>query len=120
MTPDKDSIRLRHMRDAAREAIELTREKSRADLDRERLLNLAMVRLMEIVGEAAARVSPEFRAGHPEIPWPLIVGLRNRLIHGYDSVDFDILWAVLTADLPPLVADLDRLIGGSSPSEPHQ
>jgi uncharacterized protein with HEPN domain len=117
MTPDKDPIRLRHMRDAAREAIELTQDKVRADLDCDRLLNLALVRLMEIVGEAAARVSADFRADHPEIPWPLIVGLRNRLIHGYDSVDFDILWAVLTADLPPLVASIDLLIGDPLPKE---
>ncbi len=117
MTPDRDPIRLRHMRDAAKEAVELIRDRSRADLDRDRLLNLAMVRLMEIVGEAAARVTPGCRALHPEVPWPLIVGLRNRLIHGYDSVDFDVLWAVLTADLPPLVADLDRIIGESAPPE---
>ena len=119
MTPDKDPIRLRHMRDAAREAIDLTRDKVRADLDRDRLLNLALVRLMEIVGEAAARISADYRTDHPEIPWPLIVGLRNRLIHGYDSVDFDILWAILTVDLPPLVASIDHLIGEPPPKGPR-
>jgi len=118
MTPDKDPARLWHMRDAAREGIAFIEGKNRSDLDRDRLLNLALVRLMEIVGESAARVSPGRRALHPEIPWPLIVGLRNRLIHGYDSVDFDILWAVLTQDLPLLVADLDRLIDGPTDTEP--
>ena len=83
MTPDKDRTRLEHMRGATREAMELIRSKTREDLDRDRLLNLALVRLMEIVGEAAARVTAALRDAHSEIPWPLIVGLRNRLIHGY-------------------------------------
>jgi uncharacterized protein with HEPN domain len=117
MTPDKDRVRLEHMRAAAREAIDLVRGKRRADLDRERLLNLALVRLLEIVGEAAARVTPGLRDAHPEVPWPLIVGLRNRLIHGYDSVDFDILWAILTADLPPLAAALDVLLAAPEPGK---
>jgi uncharacterized protein with HEPN domain len=110
MTPDKDRARLEHMRAAAREAMDLIHGKERADLDRERLLNLALVRLLEIIGEAATRVSLELRARHPEVPWPLIVGLRNRLIHGYDTVNFDILWAILTQDLAPLVTALDAIL----------
>jgi uncharacterized protein with HEPN domain len=70
-----------------------------------------LVRLLEIVGEAAMRLSPELRAEHPEIPWSQIVGLRNRLIHGYDTVNFDILWAILTGDLGPLVSALDTILG---------
>jgi uncharacterized protein with HEPN domain len=70
----------------------MVRGKTRPDLDRDRLLNLALVRLLEIVGEAASRMPQEERARHPEIPWSDIVSLRNRLIHGYDEVDFDILW----------------------------
>ena len=75
------------MLDHAQEAITLTRGKARADLDSDRVLNLALVRLLEVVGEAAGRVSEEERARYPEIPWPQIVGLRNRLIHGCDAVD---------------------------------
>jgi uncharacterized protein with HEPN domain len=67
------------------------------------VLNLAVVRLLEIVGEAAARLTPELRDRHPEVPWPLIVGLRNRLIHGYDTVHFVIHWVILAHDLAPLV-----------------
>ncbi len=78
------------MRDHAREAMALAQGHSRADLDANRMLNLALVRLLEIVGEAAARVPPDERVTYPAIPWPQIVGLRNRLIHAYDAVDFEI------------------------------
>jgi len=82
--------------------------KTRTDLDSNRQLNLALVRLLEIIGEAAARISEEERERHNDIPWPEIISLRNRLIHGYDSVDFDILWNILTKDLLSLIEKLDR------------
>ena len=102
---------LRHMLDHAREAVALAQGKTRADLDRDRLLELALVRLLEIVGEAASRVPREDCARYPEIPWPQIVSLRNRLIHGYDAVDMDILWQIIEHDLPPLVAALEIILG---------
>ncbi|HYH86818.1 MAG TPA: HepT-like ribonuclease domain-containing protein [Pyrinomonadaceae bacterium] len=108
--PDRDAAALRHMLDHAREATSFARGKTRADLDTDRLLNLALTRLLEITGEAASRVAENVRARHPEIPWPQIVGLRNRLIHGYDSVDLDILWQIVTGDLPPLIASLESII----------
>ncbi|MHB8381610.1 MAG: HepT-like ribonuclease domain-containing protein, partial [Candidatus Binataceae bacterium] len=89
------------MLDHAREAVDMIVGKHREDLDADRKLNLALVRLLEIVGEAASRTSPDERAQSPHIPWTQIVGLRNRLIHGYDSVDFDILWQIVSHDLPP-------------------
>jgi uncharacterized protein with HEPN domain len=84
--------------------------RTRGELDTDRQLNLFLVRLLEIVGEAAGRVPAEERARHPEIPWPEIVGLRNRLIHGYDSVDFDILGQILSHDLPPLIGALEKAL----------
>jgi uncharacterized protein with HEPN domain len=95
MSRHDDEPRLRHMLGHALEAIEMARGRTRADLDTDRQLNLALVRLLEIVGEAAARVSNETRERHPDIPWPEILSLRNRLIHGYDEVDFDILWEIV-------------------------
>ena len=71
-------------------------------------MNLSLVRLLEIVGEAAARVSQDVKDQCREIPWPEIVSLRNRLIHGYDAVDYDILWSIVSDDLPPLIAALKR------------
>lgn len=98
------------MLDYSREAVSLTQGKSREDLDTNRLLNLALVRLLEVIGEAASKVPKEECSRYPEIPWSEIVSLRNRLIHGYDQIDFDIIWQILTRDLPPLIAQLERII----------
>ncbi|MGH2459932.1 MAG: HepT-like ribonuclease domain-containing protein [Chloroflexota bacterium] len=98
------------MREYTREAIELSGGRSRADLDRDRLLNLALVRLCELIGEAASKVPVEVQERHSRIPWRQIVSFRNRLIHGYDSVDLDIVWQVITVDLPPLLAALDAAL----------
>ena len=95
MSHHDDRISLRHMIDHAREARELIRGKVRSDLDTNRLLELSLVRLLEIVGEAANRVSSACQSCYPHIPWGQIVSLRHRLIHGYDSVDMDILWEIL-------------------------
>ncbi|MGH2356347.1 MAG: HepT-like ribonuclease domain-containing protein [Chloroflexota bacterium] len=103
-------VRLRHMLDHARETVALVQGKTRADLDADRLLNLALVRLLEVIGEAASRIPAEERARYPGIPWSQIVSLRNRLIHGYDSVDFDILWAILSQDLPKLIIELEQIV----------
>ena len=108
MTLHDDDVRLRHMLDYSREALELVKDRSRSDLDNDRVLELALVRLLEIIGEAATRVSEEGRARNPEIPWPQIIGLRNRLIHGYDSVDMDVLWEILQGDLPALILKLEK------------
>jgi uncharacterized protein with HEPN domain len=98
------------MRDHAREAMDMVRGRARGDLDADRMLNLALVRLLEILGEAAGRVLPGDRDRYPLVPWPQLVSLRNRLIHGYDQVDFDILWQILTQDLPPLVRELEAIL----------
>lgn len=103
-------VRLQHMLDAAREAGSLVSGRSRADYDGDRTLRLALVRLLEVVGEAAGRVPMDFRDSHPEIAWFGVVGLRNRLIHGYDEVDYDIVWRILTEDIPSLIARLEEAI----------
>ncbi len=111
MSRHESDIRLRHMLDHAREAVAMAIGRTRSELDTDRQLNLSLVRLLEIVGEAASRVPAQERIRYPTIPWPEIVALRNRLIHGYDSVDFDILWQIVTDDLPPLIAALERTLG---------
>jgi len=101
------------MLDHAREAVAMARGKTRADLDSDRQLNLALVRLLEIVGEAAGRIPADERTVYPDIPWLEIVGLRNRLIHGYDFVDFDILWQIISHDLPLLISALERVLASN-------
>ncbi len=110
MTRHEDDVRLRHMLDHAEEALAMVQGRTRADLDKDRPLNLSLVRLLEIIGEAAARVDSGQRALYSDIPWSQIVGLRNRLIHGYDSVDFDILWEIVTNDLPSLITALKKML----------
>lgn len=106
---DKD-IALGQILTHAREAVEIARGKTRADLDTNRVLNLALTRLVEIIGEAANRVPDEVQSKHPELPWLQMIGARNRLIHGYDSVDFDILWVIVNDDLPVLISQLETIV----------
>ncbi len=105
-----DEVRLRHMLDAANQAIEFTQGRSRADLDTDTMLALAVVRLIEILGEAAKNVSQVTKDSTPEIPWRQISGTRNRLSHAYFDVNLDIIWDIVTRDLPPLVAKLQEIL----------
>jgi uncharacterized protein with HEPN domain len=111
MTQHDDMVRLHHMLDYASEAVEMAHGKSRDNLTLDRKLQLALVRLVEIVGEAATRVTEEGQRRYPSIPWQYARGMRNRLVHGYDKVDLDVLWDTIEYDLPPLVAELRRILG---------
>ena len=106
--PKDDRIRLRHMLDFVREAVSFARGRSRSDLDHDRMLALALVKCIEIVGEAAASVSPQARARYATIPWADIIGMRNRLVHAY--FDIDQVWDTTTDDLPPLVTERERIV----------
>jgi uncharacterized protein with HEPN domain len=80
------------------------------DLSRDRLLLLALVKEIEIVGEAAAQISNEVRDSSPEIPWAGIRGMRNRLIHAYSDVNIELVWSTVISDLPELAAALKNLL----------
>lgn len=110
MLPDEDHIRLQHMLEAARKAIGLGAGRARKDLDSDEQLSLALQRLIEILGEAANKVTDETRSQTPDIPWHQIRGMRNRLIHAYFDVNLEILWNTVAEDLPPLVASLESLL----------
>jgi uncharacterized protein with HEPN domain len=105
-----DAIRLRHMLDATQEALSFARGMKREDLDDNRMLVLSLVKDIEIIGEAATKVSEDCRCEHPEIPWKDIVTMRNRLIHGYMDVNLDIVWKTVTEELPSLMINLQRAI----------
>ena len=106
MAQRDDMIRLQHMLDHAQEAVEMATGKQRKDLDSNRQFSLAITRLVEIIGEAAAGVSTQGQQQFPSIPWREIISMRNRLIHGYDAVDHDILWDIIQYDLPDLIISL--------------
>jgi uncharacterized protein with HEPN domain len=98
------------MLDHAREAVEICSKRSSAEFHADRVLQLAVVRLLEVIGEAANRVSKSFQEKTPEIARPQIIAFRNRVIHGYDQVDLDIVWRIVESDLPELCRQLDRAL----------
>ena len=97
-----DRVYLGHMLDMARKAVGKTRDLSRAAYDEDENLRLALAHLVQVIGEAARRVSPAGQAAHPEIPWREITGMRHKIVHDYMGLDEDIVWEVVTRDLPPL------------------
>jgi uncharacterized protein with HEPN domain len=105
-----DLKRIRDMLVYARKAERLSRGRTRADLERDELFALGMVRAVEVIGEAASRVSEHTRSNYPQVPWPQIAGMRNRLVHGYDKVDLEVLWKTLTKELGPLIMELEKIV----------
>jgi uncharacterized protein with HEPN domain len=111
-----DAIRLRHMGDAAKDALAFVEGKQRSDLEGDRQLTLALVKCIEIVGEAASAITDDTKARAPEIPWPQIRGMRNRLIHAYYEIDLDVLWDTVTNDLPTMLASVEKMLFSEDPS----
>jgi uncharacterized protein with HEPN domain/predicted nucleotidyltransferase len=108
--PPEDDVLLRDMLDHARKAVAAVAGRERGDLDRDDVLAAALERFIEVLGEAAGKVSEATREHAATVPWRGIIGMRNRLVHGYASVDHDIVWDVVTDDLPRLIADLESLL----------
>ncbi len=116
MSRHDEAVRLRHMLDAARKAVALTAGKSRTEIETDEIAQLALARLLEIVGEASRGVSAGYQQTHAEIPWAAIGGLRNRLVHAYFDIDLGVLMDIAQKDLPALVGQLERLLTlGTSP-----
>lgn len=112
--PKDDRVRLRHMLDAAREAVGFASGRTRSDLDRDRLLALGLLKCIEIIGEAAARISPDTQRRYPAIPWSDVVGMRNRLVHVYFDIDLGLVWDTVEQDLPPLISELEKMLAEDS------
>ena len=104
-----DIIRIKHMRDAAKEALSFIKDKNREDLRNDRKLALSLIKEIEIIGEAASKVSAAFRKTHQDIPWDIIIAARNRLIRGYFDVDYGIVWSTVTDELPMLLERLNKI-----------
>jgi uncharacterized protein with HEPN domain len=109
MTKD-DRIYVGHMLDLARSAVAHVDGVDRAAFDENEILRLALVHLIQTIGEAAARVSDDFRRTHAEVPRREIVGMRHKIVHDYIHVDFDIVWGVATSRLPTLIEQLEQIV----------
>ena len=107
---DADRVRLQHMLDAAEEAVKFLKGQSRQALHQDRKLTWAVVRAIEIIGEAAAHITPACQTAFPDIPWPQIIAMRNRLIHAYFDVDVDRVWDTVQDDLPVLIPQLHHAL----------
>jgi uncharacterized protein with HEPN domain len=97
------------MLEMACKAIEKVERRRRQDFDADENFRLALACLIQIIGEAASRVSLAFREGHPEVPWSEIIGMRHKIVHDYLGVDYDVVWEVVTADLPVLTRTLAQI-----------
>ena len=110
MTQKDDRVYLGHMVDMARKALSFVDGVSREEFDNNETLRLALTHLIQIIGESARRVSPEFRALYPQIPWKGIVGMQSKVVHDYLNVDDDVVWSTLTDDLPALAIELEKIL----------
>ncbi len=110
MSEHDPGIRLLHMKDYATKVIALSKGKSLSDLERDEVFCLAMTRLVELIGEAASKYPKDLQEQHRQIPWAKIISMRNRLIHGYDFVDYDILWDTITINIPQLLSELEKIV----------
>jgi uncharacterized protein with HEPN domain len=111
MSDRDDRLPMHQMLEHAREAVEMIRGRPRAELGTNRMLQLALVHLVQVVGEAGTRVSREGQARHPDVPWSQAIGTRNRMVHGYD---YDVVWDTIAGDFPGLVAALEQALSGES------
>ena len=109
-----DRVRLHHMLDAAREALSFIDWKTRPELNENRMLVLSLVKEVEIIGEAAYRISESSRNKFPDIPWADVIGMRNRLVHAYFDINLDVLWQTLVGDMPLLIPQLERALSSRS------
>ena len=108
----EDRIRLRHMLDAARQAQSFAKGETRGSLETDRKLVFALLKAVEVIGEAASQITKDTRKSLPLIPWADIVGMRHRLIHAYFDINLDILWNTIVKDLPPLIRVLEEILDG--------
>lgn len=105
----EDHIRLLHMVEASQTAMQFVSNRTRDDLQTDQMLSFAVVRAIEVLGEAANKVSEDVRLANPDIPWKAIVGMRNRLIHAYFDIDTDMVWETVQVEIPAILPYLQAL-----------
>jgi uncharacterized protein with HEPN domain len=104
-----DLVYVGHMIDTVQQILGKVEGISRSDFDADENLRLALAHLIQMLGESARRISNAYQEAHPQIPWKKIIGMRHKVVHDYLHVDFDIVWDVVTVNLPPLVEELRKL-----------
>ncbi len=105
-----DAVYLGHIIDLADKISQRVKGKSRDNFDSNEDLRIVLTHLVQTIGEAARRVSPAFQKDHPEVPWSDIIGMRHRIVHDYMDVDEDIVWDVVTFELPKFIQKIRPLI----------
>lgn len=118
MSQRDDRITLRQMCEHAQEALSLVTERSDEQILEDRVLCFALRSFMEIVGEAAGRVSTQTRSQYPEVPWRLAINTRNRISHGYDTLDMRVILKTIRDDLPSLITRLEQILATDFPHVP--
>jgi uncharacterized protein with HEPN domain len=108
--PKDELVYVGHMLDKVHEALSLVSGKTRQDYDSDSVLRLALTHLIQVIGEAARRVSSQFREKHQQIPWEAIAGMRSKIVHDYMNVDEDIVWDSVTQELQPLIDELRKIV----------
>lgn len=115
MSQRDDLVYVGHMVDTANKAIRFVQGLTREDFNNNELLRLSLTHLLQVIGEAARRVSLEFRAAYPQVDWKAIVGMRSKVVHDYLNVDEDIVWDTVMNELPTLLNELERILNSDHP-----
>jgi len=105
-----DRVYLEHMLEISQKAVKALGNKKRQEYDNDEILLMALAHFIQVIGEAARRVSQPFQDAHPEIPWRQAIGMRHRIVHDYMNVDEDVVWEVVTCDLPTLISALEKIV----------
>jgi uncharacterized protein with HEPN domain len=105
-----DLVYVGHMLERARAVLAKTSGISRSDFENDENLRVTVAHFIQDIGESARRVSPSFQQSHPEIPWNRIIAMRHKVVHDYLEINYEIVWRVATENLPPLIADLEKLV----------
>ena len=106
---ESDIIRLKHMLDCAKSALNLVKSRTFDDMVNDRMFRMALIKEIEILGEAATKISDETRKQFPDIPWKPIIGMRNRLVHVYYDINLKVLWSTANYNVPKLIEELEKI-----------
>ena len=110
MTAQDNLSRLKHISDACQEALKFVENQNQESLQQNRILALALVKELEIIGEAANNISSDCQLKYPDIPWKDMIGMRNRLVHAYFGINYDIVWKTVKESLPIVLRDIEVII----------